>query len=210
MFHLQVQTATASGSTIKSVVCEKCAYTYPYILTRSIKISDITPMGIGAATSQGIATAAEDRLAKVFETDCDPVPCPQCGWYQSAMLGRAQGVLGRKFRTDLKTIGVALLISSAIALQGAIFLVFEGLEQNESLMILAGVALIAFGVPGLIAGIGVIRRRNRLLREYNPNADLPDDERKNEGRRREQEARNELEGTNQGPEWQSNFQQFHN
>lgn len=70
---------TCSGSRRKEVVCEKCAFRFEYELTRTI-----TETGLSAP--ELLAPAAEARLKHLLDVECDPHPCPGCGWYQLDMV----------------------------------------------------------------------------------------------------------------------------
>src|SRR6266446_6483361 len=74
---------TAQDTTIKEFQCEQCAFKYVYRLVRAAE---------GKATSfiipnkDAAAKKANDKLKRMLRTDCDPVPCPACGWYQGPMV----------------------------------------------------------------------------------------------------------------------------
>lgn len=82
-------TYSASGGAYKFVVCEKCKQKYVYCMVRS---------GDGQGTSlyfldnSGAQRRAEDQAHAVLQhrlkAECDPVPCPKCGWYQKDMVAK--------------------------------------------------------------------------------------------------------------------------
>jgi hypothetical protein len=85
LIHLVVvqSRATAEGAAVKEVECELCGFHYVYRLQRTAE---------GIATrlfltdQDATAQKAHAKLQRMLEEDCDPVPCPTCGWYQAAMV----------------------------------------------------------------------------------------------------------------------------
>jgi uncharacterized protein (DUF983 family) len=70
---------TSSGSVKKSVVCEHCGHRYEYEMKR---VGVGTVHGSSATKAEADAEAmriAADKLRQMLETDCDVVPCPDCG-----------------------------------------------------------------------------------------------------------------------------------
>jgi len=82
-------TATAAGSVIKRVTCAQCNHEYCYEMARKVTGKSFSALGLA---NQHSASAAEvraaERLARSLANSCDPVPCPECGHYQPAMVER--------------------------------------------------------------------------------------------------------------------------
>jgi ssDNA-binding Zn-finger/Zn-ribbon topoisomerase 1 len=104
--HAQNFTATATRKRVKNVQCEKCGGTYAYECVRAAKGASSALYGIGA---QGAADRAEDRAAtrllRALNDAVDPVPCPDCGLLQGAMVAEMHR---RRFR-GLKKVGRSCL-----------------------------------------------------------------------------------------------------
>ena len=102
---------TLSGSACKFVECEQCRNKYVYSITRSME-------GQGSSLyfldNTGAAGRARDRasaaLQQLLATDCDPVPCPRCGWYQAEMVAK----LRRNHKAWLYWVWVSLLFAFVI------------------------------------------------------------------------------------------------
>jgi hypothetical protein len=71
--------ASRSGSVIKTVRCENCTLSYEYEMRRTVKLR-------GESSKEALAAEAERRLCKQLAQECDPVPCPSCGWLQRHMV----------------------------------------------------------------------------------------------------------------------------
>jgi hypothetical protein len=78
---------TARGSAVKTVRCEACHCQYAYRLSRE---AVGTSSDFLVADAQAAKQNASDELRKLLERECDPVPCPTCGWYQRNMVRRAR------------------------------------------------------------------------------------------------------------------------
>src|SRR6267142_1796243 len=85
--------ASAKGSVIKAINCEQCGLRYFYQLTRSAsgEASAFCYIGERAAAARA-QRRADENLQKLLKTDCDLVPCPQCGHLQRDLISirRAQ------------------------------------------------------------------------------------------------------------------------
>jgi hypothetical protein len=80
-------TASVSGTTAVAVRCEECGEKYYYQLSRVAYGQASAMYGIGREEAKRQATRnAKRRLRRALEEDIDPVPCPECGWYQEKML----------------------------------------------------------------------------------------------------------------------------
>src|ERR1051326_3619522 len=76
----------ASAATVKQVTCEKCGCHYAYMMFRRA-----TGRGHSAylldnrGASNRAQSRAEKKLDEQLET-CDPVECPDCGWFSREMV----------------------------------------------------------------------------------------------------------------------------
>src|SRR6516165_6412375 len=76
-------TATARGSVIKDVTCERCGHTYSYPMARIVSGFEKVFFSSSEAPEKAVKKARAN-LAKALETEHDDVPCPACNWHQSA------------------------------------------------------------------------------------------------------------------------------
>jgi hypothetical protein len=91
MFYGVDWTVTRSGSVLKFVRCEQCNHEYAYWMHRKIQHSSFSVLGLdnrGAANRAD--REAQTRLQRSLSNYCDPVPCPECGHYQSEMIDRVR------------------------------------------------------------------------------------------------------------------------
>jgi hypothetical protein len=80
-------TVTMQGSAVKAVHCENCSCEFVYQMTRQTQGSGFSVFFLDNAGARYRASRqAEKRLKRVLESDCSPVPCPDCGRYQTHML----------------------------------------------------------------------------------------------------------------------------
>jgi hypothetical protein len=106
--------ATVKGETIKHVECERCAFKYAYRLRRTAE---------GKATSfiipdkNAAVNKAEEQLKRMLEGDCDPVPCPTCGWYQRSMVRR---VKHQSYRGMVRIGQILLVLSVIVGIMGGL------------------------------------------------------------------------------------------
>jgi hypothetical protein len=73
------------------VLCEQCGRPYGYALTRSVGVQ--TTRAVWESVEAARKTAfrqARRSLDRILDRECDPVPCPECGWLQKKMLTAAR------------------------------------------------------------------------------------------------------------------------
>ena len=79
--------ATAAGSTLRAVICEKCGGDYFYELSRVGVGSGTSPYYLNDSGAQARADRrAQQKLDAALRASADPVPCPHCGWLQEQMV----------------------------------------------------------------------------------------------------------------------------
>jgi hypothetical protein len=155
---------TIEGSVTKGLICEKCGGSYYYVLTRRGVGQGRSLYGLNnAAASQTALTESQRMLQYSLAKDCDPVPCPDCGWFQAAMVAVMRQK--RYARWDLLVGGVPAVIYLGF-LVGAIA-TSHNMEINPVAAILAAILAAASGF-----GIGMFRRALRA--RYDPNARFPE------------------------------------
>src|SRR5258706_5719452 len=79
--------AAATGAIIKHCACEKCGAAYQYQMVRRGQGAASAPYYINTSGAEKRAQQRANRnLAKLLEKGIDPVACPDCGWFQAAMV----------------------------------------------------------------------------------------------------------------------------
>jgi hypothetical protein len=88
--------AAATASVIKNVRCERCDCAFQYRLVRRGEGVGNAVYGIGSGwASERASRRAQESLDEGLAKGVDPVPCPDCGWFQSVMVEEWRG---RHFR----------------------------------------------------------------------------------------------------------------
>ncbi len=151
-------TATASGKVIKFVQCEQCSHEYGYILTRNIDVSTFSVLGLdNKASAKRSQSEASRRLRKALKNSCDPVPCPECGWYQPGMIERARRIRLKWMRQ------VAIALVPLSILSPIVLLKVLGIGQEQYLICGVVMASMITICPLLILA------RFLLNKNYDPN-----------------------------------------
>src|ERR1051326_5823491 len=89
-WHL-IHSATASGSALKLVACERCQSECVYRLGRTSFARVQGEVFVDSEEDAELAAShAEELLEETLEGAIDPVPCPVCGWYQEDMVVEAR------------------------------------------------------------------------------------------------------------------------
>ena len=139
-------TATAAGWAMRNAKCEACNCEYVYQVFRRVW--------------GGSQQEAVENLHNALYSACDPVPCPECGWYQRDMVERARQLRCRL----LEYAGAGLVLVSVVAF---LIVVSVGVRAGSSVWwCVLPLALFASGVVLLVL-------RSVLPRSFDPNtADL--------------------------------------
>ena len=109
-------TATATGSIVRAVVCEKCQAEFYYELERVECGEASAPYYLGQKSAEARAERkAQKNLARKLAYDLDPVPCPNCQWVNISAV-KACNKLGGKFwiQVVLLPFAVVVVVSSPI------------------------------------------------------------------------------------------------
>jgi hypothetical protein len=159
--------AAMTGSVVRRVKCEKCPCEYAYELVRRGTGSGTSPYLLNNAGAQDLAQKqASRRLRKQLENGMDPVPCPDCGWYQVEMVAE---IRRRKLRP---LVGLALFCLIAAVTIGTFAGIWFANDNHpweaESWIELGAV------VGGLLAAsITFTLVRRIVLQQSHPNRDYP-------------------------------------
>jgi hypothetical protein len=177
MFFGQEYTCSAQASAAKAVTCEQCGTPYAYAMTRTASGRDCAPYGLGCDKAKRRAyEKAVQAAQKALAGSCEPVPCPDCGWYQTDMVKQL-----RRQRHRWMTFcgGWLLFLFLGPLLVGIILYLAPGQEQLTRFV----VPLLA--ATGVMTGIGLTLWTGQkvLSSGYDPNA-CDVEERKRIGRSR--------------------------
>ena len=149
------------GQTTKVVRCEACGRTYAYELER---------IGYGYAdgfTANSVSLArqrAEEDLQRLLAIGVEAIPCPACGWYQSDMVPQVRS----RHRRWMLYLGQCLTFSVVpMGVVGELlYLVNEDVGDPPAIpwpVFVAGMVCL------LAAGVGLLIRRRRLVKNFDPN-----------------------------------------
>jgi hypothetical protein len=160
-------TATAEGSVIKDVTCERCGQTYSYRMSRIVKGFHKVPFSSSRGPEKAL-TKARANLAKALETEHDDVPCSECGWHQPAHIASVRS----RLYPELKNLAGAFFFLASLALGVILFFVALSilvLPDHElpkpSSMLQFALIVLAIASPGLL----LLWLRRLLALNYRPN-----------------------------------------
>ena len=173
-------TAKYSGGVWRSEACERCGRPFHYYVFLSATGSGHSPYFLDNAGARGrAASRAQERLVRDLVTSPRPIPCPSCGWCNEPA---ARALRARRYRW-MWELGLGLVSFSGLGLALGLLLAFliEDLDAKKR----AG-PTIAVAVAGALFASGVVLLALRKVRErgFDPNRDIPDDERLTLGRTR--------------------------
>jgi hypothetical protein len=151
--------ASRSGNVLKPASCENCGQQYEYVLTRTV---DET--GLGSA--EAVGRRADAALERTLSEDCDPIPCPACGWYQAGMVRRLRR--HTLFQRLPPWFVLLAITSTVLTLLGAVTVVSQNPKTSEN-----GEGFLGLGLGGLVGVFFyLILRLSRAFTD--PNRDHPD------------------------------------
>ena len=87
-------TSRVSGSVLKGAYCENCECEYLYKMVRTAEGQGSSPYYLDNAGAERRAQQAAINSLTASLKGVDPVPCPDCGWYQKNMLWTMGGSYG--------------------------------------------------------------------------------------------------------------------
>src|SRR5436189_1879758 len=100
-------TAAVSGTSVKQVHCEQCGCDYFYRMVRRGEGRGTSPYYLDNKGAQRRAERnAQRKLEKLLRKGIDPVPCPDCGWFQRDMVREVR----RRSQRWLLVIGICFAI----------------------------------------------------------------------------------------------------
>ncbi len=157
-------TATKQGAVLKLVRCENCACEYGYYMGRQTQGSGTSLLFLdNRGANKRAVRQAKKRLKRALETDCDPVPCPECGWYQTPMIP----VLRRAYHRWMFVLGALGIVAAVIGLVSTLVYLFNAANPPEPQTFLQ-LWLIAVGIG--VMGMLLIAVRKVLSFFNDPNA----------------------------------------
>jgi hypothetical protein len=149
--------ASRSGSVMKTVRCENCTLSYEYEMRRTVKLR-------GETARETLAAEAERRLRKQLAQECDPVPCPSCGWYQRHMVEWMR----RQAMRHVPAWVLPLVIVTAVSVAASLLLVLAP-QRFGPAGASVGVALGVVGGAGVLVFVLFLGYRVYRRTAHNPN-----------------------------------------
>lgn len=156
----QEEDIAVSGKTTKAVKCEGCERRYCYEMRRTGYGRAFVYLHADAHSTA--VDAARKKLDDALERECEPVPCPACGRYQTHMIPRARQL---QYRWMKRYRHYALPTAQMTVLLGAVLYIWEGPVRVVGFVLLCVTALLIVGLPVFPLV------HYCLCRRYDPNAD---------------------------------------
>jgi hypothetical protein len=154
------------------VRCEQCRHGYGYALTRSVRVN--VSQAIWESRDRSRRTAehlAQNRLDQKLDRESDPVPCPNCGWFQSQMLDAARG---ERFPHRPRNAIFALILAGIAFFASIIVMQAQEERPGRDLSgVLTGLMLTVALLGG--GGIAGLVLHDRRVKNYDPNSDPVED-----------------------------------
>lgn len=162
----QRYTTTVEGGVWKACRCAKCGCAFTYFLRRAARggAPSLLWLNNDGARRESAATA-HAALEQSLRRDCDPVPCPDCGWYQVDMVARAR----KNLYAWVKTAAILVPVISLMLVPVGSFFVTDGFRLVRSkspeytALLVTTIALILASPAVLLLG------RQWLVNRYDPN-----------------------------------------
>lgn len=156
--------ASAAGAATKTVVCEKCGETFHYTLVRTGRGEGQSPYFLDNEGARGRADAeAAASLRARLDAGVEPVPCPNCRWYQAHMVKEMRRRRLRwMFILGTAASAILMLLIWIVILFGS-----KAFEQPVSEAAKTTAWQLGAGLALALSGIGL---RWRLVRRFDPNA----------------------------------------
>ena len=157
--------ACIEDSTWQPTECERCRIEWAFRVRLSGRGQGESPYGLddtGAekrAQARALAALQDDRRFVAEGGVLRNIPCPGCGWYQSAMVARMRAAHGGSWGA----VGAACIAIGAL-------LVLRGLTDGERFA--AGSTWLVCGLLPVAGGIASLGWRKQLQRRYDPNASV--------------------------------------
>lgn len=156
-------TATVRGAILKFVACEQCHAQFIYHMEREASGSGTSLLFLdNEGASRRASVGAESALQTMLQSECDPVPCPDCGWYQEHM----HATIRKAYHRWLFYLGIVLLIAGCTALVGTQIVSGRRPPADDSTIQLFQIATVL--LPAL--GVGLIVTRWILAKGHDPNS----------------------------------------
>ena len=152
-------TATTWKTMSRYVVCEKCGCEYTFTVSAAGKGTGRGAMGVDGRQDalDAAEIAANQRIAS------EPAACPDCGWYQKAMVRE----LRRRHLRWMHGTGLAFL--AAVGLLGVSVLC--GPQQRAET---TGALPLTLAALFALAGAALVGLRAKWAADYDPNARYPE------------------------------------
>jgi len=169
-----IYSTTVQGEILRAVRCEHCSHEYGYCMTRTVLADSFDVFSMAAlraglrnplSAKRATQETAEEQLREQLAKECDPVPCPSCGWYQADMVAHLQ----KHYHRWLSSLGKWLLVGLVPWAAIIVLLSFQiGMDR------VANFPTWYWTVPVFLVSIGalLIWAQRRMGQALQPNADL--------------------------------------
>ena len=158
--YAKTYTSTMRASVLRFVVCEQCGCEYVYQMEREASGAATSMLFLdNAGAGERAENKAEAELRTKLESECDPVPCLNCGWYQPEMLPG----LRESHHWWMSVVGPLLVFG------GVACFIIASITRNMKAETATIALLLGGGVGLLILGLALIFVRKRLAAAFDPN-----------------------------------------
>lgn len=159
-------TSSAKGRVTKTVTCESCKTKYVYVMERR-SVNQATSMLFldNRGASARADSQAKKSLRRKLKDDCDPVPCPVCGWYQSFMIPKARSLKWKWLMpVEIGLIALDAYLFLASVAFGSRAMVRPNLMNIVTMLMVCGVFTV---ITGVAVALPVVKYH--LFRDFDPN-----------------------------------------
>jgi hypothetical protein len=164
--------ASAQGSASRRVECAICGCLFDYRVERKVYESRHCPYMIGAKRAQkAVGALVEKTLSRKLYEDVHPVPCPECGLFQSTMTP----IVRDQYLSSLRILSKVLLWTSPILFMIYVLIagaIADGLGWTNQSKYRAILQVTAPILLALVIPIWLYRFQRKRRNQFDPNSDL--------------------------------------
>ncbi len=180
--HVQFET-TLKGVFDKRCECEHCGEEFVYPMRRTAEGEGLAIAGTyQSRAKQASWDKAFAKLVRTFGSQCDPVPCPECGRYQAAMSRRMyleEHGNPRKSSNKLVLAGAGA-VAAGLGCGVLTLAVRDGsAAPSEGSLVTLAVTVGVFAIGLILITVGIVRvmRSERRSADYDPHPESTREER---------------------------------
>ncbi len=158
--------AESLGGQIAHVHCEKCEFSYYYLLTRMGRGTGVAPYSLGTTgAAEAAHVMSQTDLRERLENEAETVPCPKCHWISTELVNGYRRSQYRLFNTA--AVFVVLVGSASFLIASWYFSIGPVLDRW-----LVPYCLIGGPLASIALGAALIGLRNWLRSLIQPNRDF--------------------------------------